>query len=87
VNTVREPFPAVNHEQRMRTLKARVQSCRVAEQGCGAGGLGAEPSTFKSGGLIYKIAPPHFLCPKKILQGPFWSHKRNYSIKKLVYEG
>ena len=46
---------------------------------------GAEPPppTFKSGGLIYKIAP-HFLCLKNILQGPFRSHTKNYSIKKLV---
>jgi len=46
-------------------------------------GLGAEPPTFASGGLISKIAP-HFLCAKNILQGPFWSHKGNLSIKKLL---
>jgi len=34
------------------------------------------------GGLILKI-DPHFLCPK-YFAGPFWSHKRNYSIKKFV---
>jgi len=38
----------------------------TAEQG----ELGAEPPTFKSGGLISKIAP-YFLCHKNILQEPF----------------
>jgi len=26
----------------------------------------------------------HFLCPKNILQGPFWSHIRHYTINKLL---
>jgi len=44
-------------------------SVRAAEQGGGAWGLSPLP-TYKSGGLISKIAH-HFLCPKNILQGPF----------------
>jgi len=36
-------------------------SSGAAEQGA----WGAEPPTFKSGGLIHKI-DPHFLCPKLI---------------------
>jgi len=32
--------------------------------------------------LISKIAPSLFMS-QDILQGLFWSHKRNYSIKKL----
>ena len=43
------------------------------------GGL-SPPPTFRSGELISKIAPP-LVCPKNILQGTFWSHKRNYSIR------
>ena len=44
---------------------------------------GAETPTFRSGGLISKIVTLLFVS-QNILQGPFWSHKRNYSIKKLV---
>jgi len=42
----------------------------------------AEPRLFEMG-LISKIIPTS-LCPENILQGPFWSHKTDYSIKKLV---
>ena len=56
-----------------------------APRGGRAGGAwGLSTPLLKVGELMYKIAPPHLLCPKNILQGHFWSHKKKYSIKKLV---
>jgi len=42
---------------------------------------GLSPPLLKERG--YKIAP-HFFVSQNILHGPFWGHKRKYSIKKLV---
>jgi len=45
------------------------------------GGL-APPPHFYKWGLISKIACT--FCVPKYFAEPFWSHKRNYSKKKLV---
>jgi len=53
-------------------------------RGGGAGGSleGAEPPLLEVG-YNFENSPPTFFV-QNILQSPFWSHNRNYSIMKLV---